>query len=88
MASPHISHVSKGCYRELFPIWRVSEVPESNNNVEVDQGVAERDGLREQLVDLRLLVADLLKENQRLRGRLGSKHLLQTTGFSTEQETW
>lgn len=77
---------SKGCYRGLFPVWRVSEVPESNNNVEVDQGVAERDGLRQQLVDLRLLVADLLKENQRLRGRLLSKRLLPATGFSTKQE--
>jgi hypothetical protein len=55
-------------------------VPESKGEVAVDQLVAGRDGLRQQLVDLRLLVVDLLKENQLLRGCLLCRHLWQASG--------
>jgi hypothetical protein len=61
-------------------------MPESKGQVEVDQLVAECDGLRQQLDDLRLLVVDLLKENQLLRSHLLYKHLWQASGVSIEQE--
>jgi hypothetical protein len=48
--------------------------------------VAECDGLRQHLDDLRLLVVDLVKENQLLRDRLFRGPLGRAADISTEQE--
>jgi hypothetical protein len=61
-------------------------MPESKRQVEVDQLVAECDGLRQQLDDLRLLVLDLVKENQLLRDRLFRGPLRWAADISTGQE--
>jgi hypothetical protein len=61
-------------------------MPESNRQVEVDQLVAECDGLRQHLDGLRLLVVDLLKENQLLRDRLLRGPLGRAADIPTEQE--
>lgn len=61
-------------------------MPESKRQVEVDQLVAECDGLRQHLDGLRLLVVDLLKENQLLRDRLFRGPLGRAADISTEHE--
>ena len=61
-------------------------MPESKGQVEVDQLVAECDGLRQHLDDLRLLVVDLVKENQLLRDRLFRGPLRRAADIPTEQE--
>lgn len=61
-------------------------MPELKREFEVNQLVAECDGLRQHLDGLRLLVVELLKENQLLRDRLFLGPLRQTADLPTEQE--
>ncbi len=61
-------------------------MPELMRQVEVDQLVAECDGLRQHLYDLRLLVVDLMKENQLLRDRLFRGPLRRAADIPAEQE--
>jgi hypothetical protein len=61
-------------------------MPESNRQVEVDQLVAECEAMRQHLHDLRLLVVDLVKENQLLRDRLFRIPLSRAADILTEQE--
>ncbi len=59
---------------------------ESKRQVEVDQLAAECNALRQHLDDLRLLVVDLVKENQLLRDRLFHGPLRRAADIPTEQE--
>lgn len=61
-------------------------MPESERQVEVDQLGAECDALRQHLDGLRLLVVELLKENQLLRDRLFRGPLRRAANIPTEQE--
>jgi hypothetical protein len=71
---------------EQDPLRRRSGMPELKGQVEVDQLVAECDALRQHLDDLRLLVVDLVKENQLLRDRLFRGLLRWAAEIPTEQE--
>ena len=61
-------------------------MPEPKGQVEVDQLVAECDALRQHIDDMRLLVVDLVKENQLLRDRLFRGLLRRAADIPTEQE--
>jgi hypothetical protein len=65
---------------------RRSGMLESKRQVEVDQLAAECNALRQHLDDLRLLVVDLVKENQLLRDRLFHGPLRRAADIPTEQE--